>query len=454
MSKIVLISCNTTEEPYPVYPLGMSLISNAAEKQGHEVYEWDLYANEGGTKSALKFITEKDPEIIGLSLRNVDNVNISSKKSYINQYKIFINEIRKISSAYIVLGGSAYTIFPEKLLQETNADYGVKGEGESIFCELVSLLEKGEKYEEKILKSNKLEKEFSSFKRNDALADFYLKKGGMLNIQTKRGCPHRCLYCSYPALEGKKYRFRTPESVADEIEYLIKEYKADWLSITDSVFNDASGIYLEISEELIRRKIKIPWMCFLRPDNFTIEEVNILKRAGLTCVEWGTDCSTNTTLKAMQKDFTWDRVVHSNNLFSSVDIASSHFIIFGGPGETERTVKQGFRNISKLNNCVIFSSIGIRVFPDTPIYSHLVENKLIDKEQDLLNPYFYISPDIEYKKLDSMIKNNFEERTNRIYNGDENTDYVERAKAFHMFGYRGPVWDYILKKGKNMRKRK
>jgi len=453
MSKIVLISCNTTEEPYPVYPLGMSLVANAARELGHDVAQLDLYVEEN-PENILKTIKNISPFVIGLSLRNVDNVNISSKESYINQYKTFVQEIRKISSAYIVLGGSAYTIFPEKLLEETGADYGIKGEGENVFCELVSSLEKGEKIPENILNNDKPEKDFGSFKRNRTLADFYLKKGGMLNIQTKRGCPHKCLYCSYPTLEGRRYRFRAPESVADEIEYLIKEYNADWLSITDSVFNDASGKYLEIAEEIIRKNIKIPWMCFLRPDNFTEEQVDILKRAGLTSVEWGTDCSTDTTLKAMQKDFTWDKVVHSNNLFSSSGIASSHFIIFGGPDETEETAQEGLGNISTLNNCVVFSSIGIRVLPNTPVCSYLVKNNLIDKEQELLNPYFYISPDIEYNKLDTMIKDSFKDRTDRIYNGDENTDYVERAKAFHLFGYRGPVWDYILKKGKNMRKRK
>ena len=84
-------------------------------------------------------------------------------------------------------------------------------------------------------------------------------------MQTKRGCPHRCAYCSYPVLEGKAYRFRDPKDVVDEIKVLITKYDADYYTITDSVFNDGAGKYLSIAEELVRRNINVPWMCFLRP---------------------------------------------------------------------------------------------------------------------------------------------------------------------------------------------
>ena len=168
-------------------------------------------------------------------------------------------------------------------------------------------------------------------------------------------------------------------------------------------------------------------------------------------MEFGTDCSTDITLKAMQKDFTWDKVVHSNNLFTNAGISCSHFIIFGGPEETEETAYQGLRNLEDLKGSVIFASIGIRVFPDTPVHSYLIRNKLINENKNLLEPYFFVSPSTDFNFLDRILAETFKNSKDRIYN--ENDDYVERSKAFHLFGHRGPVWDYILKTDKNLRKR-
>ena len=202
MARIVLISCNLTDEPYPVYPLGMSLVANAVRVTGHDVTEFDFYTAESRSEIFDK-VKEIKPLIIGLSLRNVDNVRISSGNSYLSGYKSAVSELKVISNAYIVLGGSAFTIFPERFLRETGADYGIKGEGESAFINLITELEKGIRPEKGIFQSTSSLDNFGSFERNKDLAEFYLNKGGMLNIQTKRGCPHRCLYCSYPHLEGE-----------------------------------------------------------------------------------------------------------------------------------------------------------------------------------------------------------------------------------------------------------
>ena len=230
---------------------------------------------------------------------------------------------------------------------------------------------------------------------------------------------------------------------------LIKEYKTDYYAITDSVFNDSTNDYLLVAEELIRRKIDTPWMCFLRPDDFKMDEVRLLKRAGLSSVEWGTDCASDKTLEAMQKDFKWDHVVHSNNLFASEGIANGHFIIFGGPGETKQTVKEGLANIAGLSDCVVFGSIGVRVFPHTGMYEQALKENIINQDSNLLMPVFYFSPHIEHDWLHDQILDSFTGRMDRIYPGGLDAD---KTAAFHLFGYRGPAWDYILKKGRTRRK--
>lgn len=452
MARIALISCNMAQEPYPVYPLGLSIIAEAARASGHTVFEWDLLMHKGSLSGAAGFIQSHQPDYIGLSLRNIDTVNYNEQKSYVHGYRKMVDTIRQVSPAPIILGGSAFTILPEAILQATGADYGITGEGEIAFCDLINVLENGSTPAGKILppRPRLSGKQMGIAPRNNHFADFYLKKGGMLNVQTKRGCPHLCAYCSYPTLEGRLYRQRPAEEVADEVEMLIKEHHADYYAVTDSVFNDSTGHYLEIAEALVRRNIATPWMCFLRPDYFTADEVDLLKRAGLSSIEWGTDCSTDQTLRAMKKDFSWDQVVHANNLFAKAGIANAHFIIFGGPAETEQTVLQGLENINHLENCVVFASLGVRIFPHTAMYERALQENVITRETDLLEPVFYFSKDIRAAWIHEALLKSFAGREDRIYPDGQ---LLDKTSAFHLLGYRGPVWDYILKKGPTRRKK-
>lgn len=277
--------------------------------------------------------------------------------------------------------------------------------------------------------------------RDGRLAEFYLNAGGMLNVQTKRGCPHQCAYCSYPLLEGSAYRGREPAAVADEIEMLRDRHQADYYAITDSVFNDREGHYLEIAEELARRKINIPWMAFFRPQHFKKKEIQLLKRAGLACVEWGTDAGCDETLAGLGKSFSWAEVAESNRLFHEAGIAGSHFIIFGGPGECERTVREGLRNIERLEGCVVIAYTGIRLLPGTAIARRAIREGVIAPDDDLFEAKFYLSTAVTFESLDRAIRESFGARIDRIYPPGRDQ---EKVAIFHKLGQRGPIWDLLL----------
>ena len=57
------------------------------------------------------------------------------------------------------------------------------------------------------------------------------------NIQTKRGCPMNCIYCSYKYIEGSNPRYRSPESVAEELDLMVNNYGIKNVFIVDSLFN-------------------------------------------------------------------------------------------------------------------------------------------------------------------------------------------------------------------------
>jgi len=451
MAEVLIISANATVDPHPVFPLGMTMVAEDLRKHGHSVTELDYLIEENFLQYLGGFLKTKQFDAIGLSLRNIDNCSFQETESYSDFYGEIVKEIREHTKIPIILGGSAFSLFPNELLQSTGGDYGITGEGEGIFAELIQNLQLGRPPANRILSSHRplSGEEIASPKRQKNLTDFYLKNGGMLNIQTKRGCPFQCAYCSYPLLEGNFYRYRRPEQVADEIENIVNEFGADYYFIADSVFNDAKGHYLEIAEEIIKRKIKTPWMAYMKPQKFMPNEIETLKRAGLHAVEWGTDAASDRTLKGMGKSFSWSDVEESSRLFSEAEINCAHFIIFGGPEETEETVKEGLANIEMLNNSVVFASTGIRILPGTKIRERAIKEKIISGTENLLQPKFYFSPFVKFEYIDKMILESFGSRIDRIYPAGRDTDQV---KHLHKLGFNGPIWDMILNPKSRRRK--
>ncbi|MEI8078417.1 MAG: cobalamin-dependent protein, partial [bacterium] len=75
MSRILLLSTNTAQAPYPVYPLGMATIAAALAAKGHEVRQLDLLAQALSAASLRQTVRDAAPDVIGVSLRNIDNVD-------------------------------------------------------------------------------------------------------------------------------------------------------------------------------------------------------------------------------------------------------------------------------------------------------------------------------------------------------------------------------------------
>lgn len=229
MSRVLLISSNTTTEPLPVYPLGMALIASSLKQDGHIVEQLDmLLAYENDPSSLTSSILHFNPDFIGISIRNIDTVDSLSPKNtwYLADIKHLVEQIKKSCRKPIILGGPAFSIMPEQILEFLNADFGIVGEGEILFNKLIDNLSNNIKTK-KILYPNETpidQKGFFSPFYEKKLVDYYFDQSGMLNYQTKRGCPHGCNYCSYPLIEGKKFRYQSPEFVVENLIKLKKKF--------------------------------------------------------------------------------------------------------------------------------------------------------------------------------------------------------------------------------------
>lgn len=443
--RCLLIATNKVQNPYPVYPLALACLAGALTEAGHEVEQFDCLGEADNIRESLQErIARFSPELIGLSIRNLDSEDSTRPESFLKGVMPIMQVVRECTSSPVVIGGAAFSLMPERIMALLQPEFGIVGEGEELIVRLADQLSTNAAPEEKILRSCPSDNPWKPLSFDREISSFYLRRGGILNVQTKRGCPYGCAYCSYPLLEGKQIRYREPEEVADDVMRLQKDYAARYIFFTDSVFNDPGDRYLEICQALIRCGNKVPWTGYFRPARMQSESMELMKHAGLDAMEVGTDCGCDTTLAGVNKGFTFDDVLYFNDLAAGFKIPTAHFIMFGGPEENRATVRESLTNLQRLDPAVLIAFTGIRIIPKTGIHNRAIAEGVIQKDQDLLEPTYYFSPQIRPSEINDLIQQSWGNRPDRICPGASDNG---RIALFHNKGATGPIWDKIIRMG-------
>lgn len=443
MKRILLVSSNVSRDPHPVYPLGLAVVAAGLAESGHQVEQYDFLAS--GESEALfrGKIASFEPDYVCLSLRNLDDCDSLSRAGYPEIAKRLVGWVRETTGVPVILGGPGFSILPEELLAFTGADHGVVGEGERIVCALIRELSEGGT-PPPILRGGRLLDggEMASPLYDEGMIAYYLDQSGMVNLQTKRGCPHGCVYCVYPSLEGDVFRFRDPEAVVEDIARAGVDHGVESFFFTDSIFNDPQGRYLSIAEGILRRELRIRWCCYMRPEGIGRKEIALLKRAGLYAAELGTDAACDATLRSLGKGFTFAESLEVNRAFVAERLPCAHFVMFGGPGETLETVKEGLANLQRLEHTVVFAYSGIRILPGTALHRRAVAEGVLSPGASLIAPEYYQSPGVDAGTMNRMIAASFRGRRDRIFPPGEGR---KRLEILHKFGYRGLLWDNLIR---------
>ena len=143
--RALLISANTEQLQMPVLPMGLACVAAAAEHAGHEVKLLNLMTKDDFQELKLEnSFLGFQPEIVGVSVRNIDDQNMNSPKFLLEAVKNVVTACRRYTSAPIVLGGAGYSMYPQSALAYLGADMGIKGEGESAFVMLLDRLSRKE----------------------------------------------------------------------------------------------------------------------------------------------------------------------------------------------------------------------------------------------------------------------------------------------------------------------
>jgi radical SAM superfamily enzyme YgiQ (UPF0313 family) len=448
--KLILVSANRCTEPNPVYPLGISYLKSYLSRQMPEleIYIFDLMI--GTNEEYIRFLKNIKPDYVGISLRNIDDVNIYKQENFTSHYKQIIDDTREFTGSVIIIGGSGFSIYPELLFETLGPDFGIYGEGEISLHKLIMALENREDYKNidgllyrhlgrvVVNKRNSyIQTPVLNFE--DTLTNYYWQNSGMLSIQTKRGCPYNCIYCTYPLIEGHEVRTLDPDQIIKTLSDLYFTKKIDYVFFTDSVFNINNEFNFDLAEKLILANLKIRWGGYFNFANLDIKLLKKFQQAGLRHIEFGTESLSDTILKKYGKPFTVKDILNISSVCNQLKIDFAHFLILGGFGETEKTLSETFENSKRITRSVFFPYIGMRIYPRTRLHKIAIQEKVIDKDNPLLNPVYYVSKNIDLGSIKEKAKKSGKQW---IFSDEDLSEIMIRLRKRNK---KGPLWEYLLK---------
>lgn len=397
----------------PVFPLGLSCLT--ASIKGHNLKGFDPNILPSHHQNLANLLRKFRPDVVGISLRNIDSTNKRRVVFYYNYFKDMINFIKENSdnNCKIVVGGPAFSMFAEKVMHdEPRIDYGVFGEGEITFPQLIENLETPQKV--KSIFYRKGEKVFFTGSRKNTDLDnlqfadrslfnleYYLNIPDAIGVETKRGCAFGCIYCIYGFLNGKQYRLRKPASVGDEIEFLVKKKGIKHFTFIDSVFNYPLNHAKAICNEIIIKKLVVSWSAWFHDKYLTKEFVQLAKRAGCNKFILSPDGFSDRTLKRLGKSQNKEDVLRAFtilNQFTGIEICYNFFK--NPPGQSFISFLTllffCFKAKCKMGKKIHFEFNSIRIEPNTKLHEIALKEGIINKNDSLLYPKNYTNLDTRY----------------------------------------------------------
>jgi radical SAM superfamily enzyme YgiQ (UPF0313 family) len=394
MTRVLLVVANREQFPEPAFPVGALYVAGALEAAGAWARVFDAGLHRPPLAALRRELAAFAPDVVGVSLRNADNAAWPCTRAYTAWYAQVAAAVRAAApGARVVLGGPAFSIFPRELRRALLTGDGVVGDGEAA----AGLLAAG------ALRRGIVELAMDDLAAvrlpSDLAAAF---PGGAryrtAGVQTARGCPNRCVYCTYPSLEGARLRRRPPEAVADEMERLRRELGTTEQFVVDSSFNADEDHLVAVCEELRRRRSRpgapladVGFSCYLQPRVSDPAIFGLLRAAGCSSVDLGADSAAEKLLPGLGKAFTVADVRAATAAAKAAGLDVCLSLLFGGPGETPATVAETVRVTDELAPTAVVAMVGLRIYPGTALAALARDAGVVGERQPLLDPRFYLA---------------------------------------------------------------
>ena len=464
--RVLLVYWNPSRELLPAPPIGLAYVATATRRAGHDVQVLDLVGRRRPLDDVRACLAARAPDVVGLSIRNIDNVVRQRPAWHLADARRLVAAIREASDATIVLGGPAVSILGARMLAHVDADVAVVGEGEETFPRVLAALEAGRPpagIPGVLARGNGAAPGVAAVATPPArLADFgasgmeewidwrpYDRNGATWPIQTKRGCALSCSYCAYPEVEGRTARRRSPVDVVDEIERVRERVGPRAFEFVDSTFNVPPRHAEDVCEEIGRRRLRVHLTAMgVNPLGVSEQLFARMRRAGFNSMMITPEAASATMLRSLRKGFGVEEVRRTARLARASGMASMWFFMLGGPGETQATVEETVSFVERhldWSGCVSIFMTGIRVLPGTALAQDAVATGALAADHDLAEPTFYLSPAVDEDWILDRVNRAMRRCPAIVHAAEEGMSTYERIvdRALAAFGVAPPYWRFL-----------
>ena len=333
-----------SETPSP--PLGLSYLAGALSDAGVEVKILDLVVFPYSRAMLQNLLETFRPQMVGLT---AVTMTFDSAMGV-------VKDIKDINPAIMTIMGGPHVSFCARatLADYTALDVAVIGEGERTIVELYRAVDNGGALENVsgIAYRRGTDIYFTAHREPiENLDELPLPDRALLplgryraltmpiSITTSRGCPFKCIFCVGRKMVGARVRYRSPEKVVDELQYL-DTLNFPQINIADDLFTANKNHCLGVCNEIINRGLKLTWTSFARVDTVSDDVLSKMKAAGCSAVSFGIESANPQILKTIKKGITLEQVEAAVSMCKRAGITPFASFILGLPGETPQTIKE------------------------------------------------------------------------------------------------------------------
>lgn len=343
---------------------GLAYLAASINKTNHELKVVDLNNYRIPGEDLIQFIEEFNPDAVGISVKTA---------TFLSSSRLAKSIRTKFPEIKLIAGGPHVTLYPEEIIQDVpEFDLALPGECEASLIKLLDSIES----KSAILK---LEKELPTKLDYITWPDFTTHLGvdfARFNypMVTSRGCPYGCIFCSVGLVSGRRWRYRSPESVVAELAAAYEKYNIREFDILDDTFTQDPDRAAQICELLIKRGPSLAWSCpnGVRADKINKNLLKLMRRAGCHTITYGVETADPEIFDSIRKGEKLEDVERAITLTREAGIRVGGYFIIGLPGDSYNKTIAALEYAIRINLDWAHFNI-LAPYPGTKIYDQIKE---------------------------------------------------------------------------------
>jgi len=396
----------------PFALLGLGYLAAVLEKNDYQVDVIDCQILKLTNEEFRGEIAKRKPDIVGVT---------SSTLTYQTAMNLVKISREACPNAVILAGGPHVTFWDDHALEECpELDVVVRREGENTILELAQRIEAGKSYTDVVGITCRVNEKIVRNADRPYIEDLdslpfparhlwpmerFRELEDILYLAASRGCVYWCEFCATVRMHGRKYRFRSPKNIVDELEHLNKTYGITKFTFCDDAFTVDQARTEELCNEILRRGLKIEWNCGSRVDMVTKELLRKMKEAGCVSFWCGLESGTQQVLDAMKKGISPELTEKVLGWVREAGMRPVPNVILGFPGETKQSAWDTIKFVEKVAPDMVGFYNVATPFPGTPMYDLVKANgwlRITDFDKyDTTRPIFE-TPQLSMKELGKL----------------------------------------------------